>query len=162
MLLAIDPGTDTGWALFSDSSDRDDRYRLIACGLGDPRLSDRHRIADITRVVIERPMIYPRGQTKNPNDVLSVAVNAGEWGGLYRQWATIEYVLPFQWKGSVPKAIHHERVLAKLSDAERAVVDQAMARGRSDASQAQAKRVARGKRHNVLDAVGLGLFGVGR
>lgn len=153
MLLAIDPGTDTGWALFSDANDRDGRHRLVACGLGDPRLSDKHRAADITRVVIERPMIYPRGQTKNPNDVVALAVNAGEWGGLYRQWAAVEYVLPFQWKGSVPKSIHHERVLAKLSDAERVVVDQTLTRGRS---------IARGKRHNVLDAIGLGLFGVGR
>jgi hypothetical protein len=156
MLLAIDPGLDTGWALFSTAG------QLVACGLGDPRLSDRHRVADLRTVVIERPFVYPRGQTKNPNDVLSLAVNAGEWGGLYRQWADVKYVLPFQWKGSVPKKISHARISAKLSDAEKAVVDTAMARGRSCASKALGRPIARSLQHNVLDAVGLGLFTVSR
>ena len=107
-------------------------------------------------------MIYPRGQTKNPNDVVELALNAGEWGGLYRQWADVEYVFPFQWKGSVPKSIHHTRVLAKLSEAERAVADQAISRGRSGVSKSLATPVPASKRHNVLDAIGLGLFRVGR
>ena len=155
MLLAIDPGRDTGWALFSGD-------RLVACGLGDPRLSEKHRIAELERVVIERPMVYPRGQTKNPNDVVALALGAGEWGGLYRQWTDVEYVFPFQWKGSVPKAVHHARVLAKLSAEERALADEAIARGRSGVNSSLGKAIAPSKRHNVLDAIGLGLFGVGR
>jgi hypothetical protein len=156
MLLAIDPGLDTGWALFSSAA------QLVACGLGDPRMSDRHRVADLRTVVIEQPFVYPRGQTKNPNDVITLALNAGEWGGLYRQWADVKYVLPFKWKGSVPKRISHVRILGKLSDRERTVVDTAMALGRSCAPKALGRPIARSLQHNVLDAVGLGLFAVSR
>jgi hypothetical protein len=156
MLLAIDPGVDTGWALFSSAG------QLIACGLGDPRMSDRHRVADLRTVIIEQPFVYPRGQTKSPNDVVTLALNAGEWAGLYRQWADVRYVLPFQWKGSVPKKISHARILAKLSEAERAVVDAAISRGRSCATKALGRPIAPSQQHNVLDAIGLGLFAVSR
>ena len=156
MLLAIDPGLDTGWALFTDAGE------LVACGLGDPRMSDRHRVSEIRSVVIEQPFIYPRGQTKNPNDVLALALNAGEWAGLYRQWAEVKYVLPFQWKGSVPKAISHSRIWGKLGDTEKTVVDLAMERGRSCTTKALGRPIASSRRHNVLDAVGLGLFAVSR
>lgn len=152
-VLAIDPGTDMGFALF------DARGCLTACGLGDPRSSEHHRIRDITRVVIEKPMIYPGGRTKDPNAVVTLAVKAGEWGGLYRQWVTVEYVLPWQWKGQVPKDIHHERVLAKLTDEEHAIVNAMRTDVRGNA---RAAAVAPSKRHNVIDAVGLGLFAVGR
>jgi hypothetical protein len=49
---------------------------------------------------------------------------------------------PREWKGSVPKPIHNTRVLGKLTSAERkAIVND---------------------RHDVIDAIGLGLYYLGR
>ncbi len=140
MLLAIDPGADAGWARFSGKS-------LVGCGLGPPSEGP------ISRVLIERPAIYPGGRQKaRPADVIKLAVRAGEAGGQYARTRLIEpeYIEPHAWKGSVNKEIHHARIWAKLTPAEQAVVSQA------------ARGVAPSKRHNILDAVGIGLFGIGR
>ena len=146
MLLAIDPGTDCGWSLFVET-------RLVACGLGDPRHSTAHRVKDIERVVIERPFVYPKSPV-DPNDIIALALKAGEWAGHYRSWSEIVYVFPWQWKGSVPKPIHHQRIRAKLSEQELKVLRLA----KRDTLHA----VQKSKVHNVVDAIGLGLFGVGR
>lgn len=45
-----------------------------------------------------------------------VAINAGEWGGTYRTLvAEVHYVTPAEWKGQLPKDIHHARVWAALT-----------------------------------------------
>jgi hypothetical protein len=109
--------------------------------------------AAITRVVIERPMIYPGGRQKaRPADIIALAVRAGEWGGKVAAFtgSVPEYVEPARWKGQVPKDIHHARILAKLSPEEQAVLTSA------------GNGVAPSKRHNIVDAVGIGLFAVGR
>lgn len=142
-ILAIDPGADAGWALFDVAP----AGRLIGCGLGAPASSK------VDRVIVERPMIYPGGRQKaRPADVIKLATRAGEAGGMYaRIWGIEpEYVEPHAWKGSVDKNIHHARVWAKLTPDEQAIVS------------AAARGVAVGKRHNILDAVGIGLFAVGR
>lgn len=143
MLLAIDPGTVTGWALFTSAK------RLLACGLNDPSACRWHVPSAFSKVVIERPKIYPGGRTKNPNDVLSVAINAGEWAGRYKhQGCEIEYVEPSGWKGQTPKEIQHRRDWARLSLEEQDVVS------------AAGKSMPASKRHNMLDAVGIGLWAV--
>jgi hypothetical protein len=147
VLLAIDPGSDTGWALF-----RSDGI-LYGCGLGDPRLSEKHRMGDITEVVIECPYVYPGGKTKDPNAIVTLALNAGTWAGRYER-CNVRYVRPWQWKGQTPKEIHHERIRAKLDASETAIVTGGTARFGA--------RLPKSKAHNVLDAVGLGLFAVGR
>lgn len=141
MLLAIDPGTDLGWALFGP-----DR-RLSRCGFGTPPREG------FEEAVIERPKIYPQGRQKaNPKDVITLALTAGEFGGRCKDAnATVRYVEPDEWKGgSIPKEIHQPRIWAKLTDAEKSVLDVAC------------KGMAPSKRHNVVDAVGIGLWGVGR
>ncbi len=142
MLLAIDPGADTGWARFDVAT-----CRLEGCGLG------AAAPGPTSRVIVERPMIYPGGRQKaRPADVIKLATRAGEAAGLYARTAGIEpeYVEPHAWKGSVDKNISHARIWAKLTPAEQAIV--------SDA----ARGVAPSKRHNILDAVGIGLWGIGR
>lgn len=139
-LLAIDPGANSGWAFF------DSARRLSACGLGN---APEGLIVAAGRALIERPKIYPRGRTKNPNDVLAVAVSAGEHGGRCKAaGAQVDYVEPRSWKGTIDKATHHARVLERLDARETAIVDRL--------------GLPKSKRHNVLDAVALGLFGVGR
>lgn len=150
MFVAIDPGMTTGWALWGRHASVG--LVLFACGIGDPRTCPRHVVHSedpidvVNDVWIEQPVIYPHAKPR-PNDILKLAMNAAEWGGLYRALAVdVHYVEPAQWKGQVPKATHHARVWAALSDAERDVVDLG---GRG---------VAPSKRHNMLDAVGLGLW----
>lgn len=148
MLLAIDPGADTGWAFF------DSCRRLKACGLaaqvvclGDPPLHPE-------RVLIECPKLRPRGE-KNPNAILQVARNAGEWAGHFGT-TKVEYLTPNDWKGTTSKDISNARTWAKLDTHEQGIVDAFFraAPGRNG--------LAPSKRHNVLDAIGIGLFGVSR
>ena len=143
MLLAVDPGADSGWALFCHDM-------LISCGLG----SEVHPLPEkLDVVVIEHPVIYPHGRTKNPNDVLKVAVSAGEWAGRLADRALeIRYVFPRDWKGTINGDIMNARTWARLDDGEKQVVDDAV----------RAQKIPARKRHNVLDAIGLGLFAMGR
>ena len=146
MILAIDPGQDTGWALFNSSE------RLEGCGLGEPKTGDH---LCIERILVECPRLRPRGE-KNPNAILTLARNAGQWGGRLERLGPVEFILPNEWKGSAPKDVSHARIWAKLDDAEKGIVD--------DAFRAHPGRngMAPSRRHNVLDALGIGLWGVGR
>ncbi len=141
MLLAIDPGADTGWALF------DSARRLKACGLGTP---DPVPMGSLDAVLIECPRLRPKGE-KNPNAILLLARNAGEWGGRYESYCEkVAYLTPNEWKGSTPKDIQHARDSSKLDAIEQLIVAKA------------GKGMAPSKRHNMLDAIGIGLHGVGR
>jgi hypothetical protein len=147
--VTIDPGLATGWALWTSGA----TTTLIACGLGDPRstpkhvVTPRHENDDVVHDVwIESPRIYPRGHA-DPQDIIVLARGAGEWGGIYSVLATtVHYVEPAQWKGQVPKAIHHARVWAELRAVEKDIVD------------AASRGIAPSKRHNILDAVAMGLW----
>lgn len=144
--VTIDPGLQTGWAIWNVSG-------LVACGLGDPRLHARHvvhssnRSADtIGDVWVESPVIYPRSKAR-PADIMKLAREAGRWIGIYSTLGVEAHLVePAQWKGQVPKDIHHARVWAALTSAEQALVSVSV------------KVIAPSKRHNVLDAVGLGLW----
>lgn len=145
MLLAIDPGTDTGWALF-------DEGRLIDCGLGDPSQEICHLWSSTDdEVVIECPRIYPGGRTRNPQDLIKLALKAGEHAGLFRnQHAPVAYVEPAGWKGRTPKTTQHKRDATKLTAEEKRTLALSL------------KGLAPSKKHNVRDAVGIGLWAVGR
>ncbi len=154
MLLAIDPGANTGWALF------DSARRLHSCGLGTPEVT-----GNLDEILIECPVLRPRGE-KNPNDILKVARNAGEWAGRFWSQGLVLYLSPNQWKGSTSKKIDHQRTYSRLSPEEIKV----LTIGCSDLSPRSAALVdavrvglsEADKRANVLDAIGIGLFGVGR
>ena len=140
MLLAIDPGVSTGWALFNGTV-------LTACGLGHPR----HRALDVTQVIIEHPRIYPGGRTRDPNAIVKLAVNAGEWGGRYAHVGPVRYVEPRVWmRGNPPKGINHNRIRAELRADER------------DVLAAVLRALPESKHEHVLDAAGIGLFHLGR
>ncbi len=149
MLLAIDPGADAGWALFNDAG------RLASCGLSaDDDKSGAPSGLPLARVLIECPKLRPWGE-KNPNAILTLARRAGEWGGYYYDHL-VEYLTPNDWKGTTKKEIDHARTWSRLDATEQGIVDRFFkaAPGRNG--------LAPSRRHNVLDAIGLGLFGVGR
>ncbi len=150
MLLAIDPGTDTGWSLFCLDG------RLYACGLGDPRETVRRDLlCAVTRIIVEKPRINPGGRAR-PNDMITLAVKAGRWCGLFEA-AEATLVEPWAWKGNLSKDECAARVRARLFPTELAAVDAAIAAGG-----AKGRPMAMGKVHNMLDAIGIGLHGVGR
>ena len=131
-LLAIDPGMHTGWAGFSKED-------LRSCGTGRPPL----RLASV--VIVELPQIYP-GHPVPPNDLVNLAFLAGRYAGA--STGKIYTVAPHAWKGNLPKDVCNARVLAKLDAVERGIVEGC--------------DVPKGQKHNVIDAIGIGLFFLGR
>lgn len=150
MFVTIDPGTDSGWALYNPGRliaihGLPVPKGLVACGLGDPRDSELHIVDHIDSVFIERTRIRPH--EKSPNDILECMLRAGEWRGVYACLAIDACYVPVeQWKGSQPKAVHHPKIWAKLTPLEQEVFN------------AGCKGVAPSKRHNAIDAVGLALW----
>jgi len=107
----------------------------------------RFRVREPLAVVVELPRIYSVRHWKgDPNDLLDVAAVAGAAATLGEP----RFVTPQQWKGRVPKPIHHKRIRAVLSADELAVF--------VTAEDAIPKSLA----HNVLDAIGIGLWAKGR
>lgn len=144
MITAVDPSVDSdkqGWARFEHG-------KLADCGIG---LS-----MHAGHLVIECPE-YRRNQTArvNPNDLIKLAVHVGALKGAFeldgRAWfAEAELVTPSQWKGSVPKDIHGQRIIRALSLKE------------CEVYQTKTHGLAASRKHNVVDAIGLGLWKLGR
>lgn len=147
MLLAIDPAsalTRIGWAVF-------DNHTLVACGWGAP---PPVWLEGVTEAVIERPVIYPRGKTRNPNDIVKLAVSAGEQAGvLMAHGVSVRYVEPRAWKGTIDKAPCCRRAWGRLGEEERYVAAEYEPEATGD---------IRGGKDHVLDAIGIGLFAIGR
>lgn len=89
-------------------------------------------------IVVEKPQIYQR--SPDPNNLVDLAIVAGmavgSWPGAkaYAYW-------PHEWKGTVPKDVMIERIRSWLTPAELSTLP----------------ALPKGKLHNVLDAVGLGI-----
>lgn len=147
MFVTIDPGEQTGFALWSFRSE------LLACGLGDPRSHPGHVIASVSEtadfvcdVWIEWPVIYPRSKAR-PRDILTLARCAAEYGGMYKvHGVDVHYVEPAEWKGQLDKDISHRRAYAQLAVVEQDIVDRA------------GKGLPASRRHNMLDAVAIGVW----
>jgi len=143
-LIAIDPGTEqAGFALFENGiltraelvrekgSTKEQRAWRAARQLG--ALCQAHADAEL---VVEHPQVYLRSPG-DPDDLLALALVVG---GVLTLHEGGDLVRPREWKGQVPKKIMVARILKQLSDEE----------------QALCKRVK--DNHNVLDAVGIGLW----
>ena len=147
-LLAIDPSLrGTGWALFENTV-------LTRCGvIGGPNLlSNIEAVRAIHTsfmvghldpyVVLEFPRIYPKGRGASdnidPNDLLWVAAVAG---ALCTLGPSSTYY-PSDWKGQSKKEKTLRIVLQACNPAERAVIES----------------VQGAKRHNAVDAVGIGMY----
>lgn len=144
-LTAIDPGATSGWAQFTAG-------KLSAAGIFRDYEYPAvwHRGYEQT-LVLEIPRIYPHRSKGDPNDIVQLALTVGEIRGHYRPLVThLSETYPATWKGQVPKEIHHARVLKVLADDEKKLLD------------AERRKVTKtnphGYDHNMLDAVGLGLW----
>lgn len=100
----------------------------------------------VTKFVIEKPQVYQKN-IASANSLIDVAISIGKLCSLALAFdAKVFLYLPAEWKGSTPKPIHNERVLASLSDTERQRVD--LPKNKKKAS-------------DVMDAIGLGRFHLG-
>jgi len=139
-MIAIDPGKWSGWALFFHG-------KLQAAGvLSEATILDKPPMVEWAPAVavIEIPRAYPLGKGKgDPQDLIKLAILAGDLRGFYRRHGLhTELVEPRRWKGTVPKDIHGERVLGALAPDEAAILP----------------TLPKSKRHNMVDAIGLGLW----
>lgn len=126
-----------------------------------------------TLVVWECPQVDDRTRCSVPHVVELAAVGA-ELAGLFAGacGAKLERVTPSQWKGSTPKPVAHARMWERLSFAERALlggdttIERVHAAQRAGALERWAREGAHyygaWQGHNTLDAVGLGLWKLGR
>lgn len=103
-----------------------------------------HRLRCDTAIWVERQYLtkdHPR-----PGDIVELAYAAGLCAGLSTSTGgTITEVLPIRWKGNVPKPIMTKRILSKLDQTELAAIERV---GYKD--------------HNTIDAIGIGLYALGR
>ena len=136
-LLAIDPGRTTGWAYFFDGQ----LQKAWACSQEEALVAQLH----VSDVLIEKPCWYGKDNKVDANDLISLGVFVGQLKQLYESRdAMVGLVLPVTWKGTVPKKIHNERVLDALTSEERLRLPFRLR--------------AKDYDHNMLDAVGLGLW----
>jgi hypothetical protein len=147
-LLCIDPGATTGCAFFHDG--------LLTASWAKPFEKALTSFATIplSIIVIEVPQVYrgPKAQS-TPNDLLVTSYRAGRLAqaalgdAIHRDRAEIETVLPNAWKGTIPKPVHHKRVLSVLSSWELEILGIITPPNKNGKWQP-----------DMLDAVGLGLW----
>lgn len=141
-LLAVDPGTEqAGFARFEGS-------RLVQAELIKEKGSLKEyrawrvavRIGDLlvpgASLVVEHPQVYARSPG-DPDDLLALSLVVGGVLALHKGG---EIVRPREWKGQVPKNLMTARILRQLEPDERELC----------------KKI--NDNHNVLDAVGIGLW----
>lgn len=143
-LVSIDPGNRSGVAVFHAGSLVRNFHSSCPHAVPLPLFPLGSGVR-LDSLVIELPQHYPYGgglkhKQIDPNDLIKVAVNVGEWKAL-NPAASCALVHPRQWKGQVPKEITQMRVRAALVPAELAVLCDD---------------------HNAIDAAGIGLWFLGR
>lgn len=165
-LIAIDPGVHSmAIAVFGDGGVLLDAWNEAApmystdafsrllerWGSPSVRLINRlqsHVRLERNRIVGERQVVYPgaKGLKTNPNDLLDLAMCAGAFYGALcvDMVATLSIVEPAEWKAQVPKEITRKRIETLLGSTEKVLIKKG------------------GEMHNVYDAIGIGLFALGR
>ena len=111
--------------------------------------------------VIERPQVYRgRSSRANPNDLITLAIQVGRYTEkAVSEGSRFEHVIPHDWKGSLDPDVCCRRVVTSLTERERALLFQVLAPlARKPMTD---EFLTCGKRHNVIDAVGLAIWSTG-
>lgn len=155
-LLAIDPGEWTGYAVYQ-------MQKLVEAGvLGKGRAEIQGQLRATLgclvaagrrpdEAVIEIPQVYRQRQQKgDPNDLISVAIIAGICNSLIYSYTycDVDLIHPREWKGQRPKDVDNRGILETLSQEELRIFE--------------ALKLPKSKAHNVVDAIGIGLWELGR
>jgi len=137
ILLTIDPGKHHfGYAIFADRQLRNCGTPTDVSVALDLAMYYRSRAKDF-RLVMEKPQNYRSNKkTKSLDGLFWLCSELASKAGVDR------FYLPREWKGQVPKLIHHNRLQRHLTPIELATWSNAD--------------------HNARDAVGIGLFDLGR
>ena len=151
-LYAVDPGlrccgaayfedSILQWAKLIDGNIGDCPWQPMAWALMADEVEDGTAIRGVPecRFVVEFPRAYVGAKSGGDyEDLLQLAAVIGAM-------RPHQIVRPHEWKGQLDKKRCHERILERLSEEEESRIVRAGA-----------------KTHNVLDAVGIGLFCLGR
>lgn len=137
MLIAIDPGKTSGFAVYISG-------KLVEARAIKEKELLNQKPAGGGVLVCELPVVYA-SRNVPANDLIALAVVVGDIAGNYRRhgFETV-LVTPRTWKGTVPKEIHNRRVLRQLTEQERSILPK--------------RPRAKNYDHNMIDAVGLGLW----
>ena len=182
-LAAIDPGyakrgKGSAVAVFAHGRLQSvDFVRVEALSPGDAAaIRDTLRALHVATVVWEEPQIDTRTRASTPAVVHLAAVGgtlAGMLAGMCREVAHVVPVAPSAWKGSTPKPVAHARLWGVLDEREQRLLGGEATRMTIEAAQ-RAGALARWAReggsyypgawtmHNLLDAVGIGAWALGR
>lgn len=156
IVIGVDPGVKSiGFGVASN--DQIVAGGLIRCDNPTPQrlatmLRDRLYALGVyeANVVIEVPQIYSAGRHKgDQNDLINVALVSGAVAGVLDSRGALcssRFVLPREWKGGVEADVFTARIEKRLVPSELAALDKAPA----------------SLRHNMIDGVGLALFGSGK
>lgn len=112
-----------------------------------------------TQLVIEMPQMY--GRQGDQRDFLRLATVVGRFQqAALARGARVELVPPKKWKGEVPKGVCSLRIWRALNEWERRVATSIpdAARRKLEAG----RGVASGEGSDVIDAIGIGLWKLGR
>lgn len=149
-IIGIDPGVNTvAWSRVQNN-------RLIACGLIEAAFPlnvisfmDKQEWQMVLPVLhVEKPQVYDVSKQKgDQKDIVNLAITVGALAGCWASKGGV-FVLfePREWKGQVPKDIMLSRIVDKLMEEEVAIIP----------------KLPKSKLHNVIDAVGIGLWACGR
>lgn len=163
-VLAIDPGIKAcGMSIF-------EKDRLVYCNVLRP-MAVVHPLVGIKEImalaqaawdanmgvsyspellIVEKPQIYQQQHLKgDPNDLIPLAIMAGMFWERFKP-KNIILPQPKEWKGQVPKDVMSRRTLTKLDKREQEVLKEDLI------------RVPERLRHNGLDSIGIGLYGLNR
>lgn len=131
-LIAIDPGARTGYALFEDA---------VLVRAGTVRGHELFTLPEADEAVVEMPTA--RRRHPRPDDILKLAALAGQCVARYRTCTTVS---PQRWKGQLPKAVCQKRVFSRLTKKEITLASWGLVK----------------LDHNAWDAIGIGLYFLGR
>jgi Holliday junction resolvasome RuvABC endonuclease subunit len=155
-LIAIDPGL-RGCGVAAFETEGCQPFLIKACYITSPEKTLTGPVAwaamagEVVRtgrpdiLVLEQPRIYPGVRREDPNDLIQLA---GVLGAIAAHWESVPTIVayyPAAWKGQVPKKVMTNRILKHLATGE---LSRLVSVGAKD--------------HNTIDAIGLGLFHLGR
>jgi hypothetical protein len=174
LLIAIDPGIwALGWAAFRERTliaagcpkVRPLRGFTGSPGVGDKRHPNLGEIARVhvhgiryglegtgprgsLSVALEHMQTRGRDARERPNDLIDVQAVGAACAGMLDPFP-LRLITAQEWKGSVPKDVHHPRIVRALDPAETEIATRAWTAAGENAKE-------------VLDAIGIGLYATGR
>jgi hypothetical protein len=155
-MIAIDPGLrGSGVAVFNEQT----KQLLKAKYVKNPAITDRGpacwvRMAQAIngwleydgsqQIIIEYQRLRIGREKGDPNNMMELQGVVGAISGLFYEWPPVAY-FPEQWKGTIKKEVMTQRILNRLTPEELLVIGP-----------------LNSKSHNTIDAVGIGLYHLGR